>query len=104
MSNSDGMLLHQICRALNMNQTELGEFLGISRRTAQRLAAGRSTFGADGCARVARALHPTNPELAAEVASRGGQTLATLGLFTAPPTPDPRIADGVVYAAAEEMD
>jgi len=102
MANPDGLLLREICKALFMTQADLGAFLGVSRRTAQRIAAGRSSVGADGWAKLAQAIHPRNPPLASEVAARGGQTLATLGLFIA--QPDPRIADGVVYAAAEEMD
>jgi hypothetical protein len=112
MPNTDGALLHEIHVALEMNQRQLGEFLGISKRTAQRVDAGESTLSPDHFTRIARALHGKQPALAARVAKRAGTTLQGLGLAAptqvaavspkAPP-PHPRVAESVVCAAADVM-
>jgi len=123
MSGTDGALLNEITRVIHLNNRELAELLGISRRTMQRVIAHESDLSGPNFAKMARAVHPKNPELAARVAQRAGTTLEALGLVSpspqspspppvAPPVveqpkpapPHPRLADSVVDAAADVMD
>jgi DNA-binding XRE family transcriptional regulator len=92
--------------ALSLNQRSLAEFLGISSRTVQRWDAGRSQPVDAEWHKLARAVHPIDPELAARLAKAGRSSLDELGLGRAAPPPiDVRhLADGVVCAAAESMD
>src|SRR5579863_9959659 len=80
MSNLDGELLFDIHNALPMTQQELADFVGSSKRTIARVSVGRAHLSPDQFMRIARAVHPTNPELAARVAHRAGTTLEALGL------------------------
>jgi hypothetical protein len=101
--------------AIRTTQKELGEKLGISRRTAQRYSEqGVPHFYLE---RLVRLVHPHNRELAGEIAGHAGATLVSLGLETPPaPAPPPAVAappppppadsvvDAVVCAAAEAID
>lgn len=100
--------------ATKTTQKELGEKLGISRRSAQRYAEhGIPQFYLPDLVRL---VHPHDRALAAEIAQYSGETLLSLGLETppAPPAPPPPVAappapsppadgvvDAVVCAAAE---
>ncbi len=111
MPNLD--LVHEASAALHLDQRELGELLGLSTRTIQRLYAGKASFIYIQWQKLARATHPTHPDLAARLAAQGGSSLQALGLVKpAPPAPAPaaplydvqHLADGVVCAAAEAID
>ena len=80
----------------------------MSPRTIQRWIAHRSSPVTTQQLTIARALYPLDPELAAQFAQAGGETLESLGL--APrrllaaakvSVPLRRAVDAVVYAAAE---
>jgi hypothetical protein len=108
--------------ALGTTQKELGEKLGISRRTAQRYS--ESGVPHLYLQTLVRLVHPHNRELAAEIARYSGATLVSLGLESppapapppaavappppAPPPPPPppadSVVDAVVCAAAEAID
>jgi hypothetical protein len=108
--------------ATGLTQQQLGEKLGVSRRTAQRFVGhGVPHYHLQALARL---VHPHDRELAAEIARHAGATLVSLGLEEppppppapapveppppAPPPPPPPPADGVVdavvCAAAESKD
>lgn len=106
-------LVREACDALSLNQRELGELLGLSTRTIQRLYAGKTSFIYIQWQKLARAAYPTHPDLASRLAAQGGSSLQALGLVKpAPPAPAPaaplydvqHLADGVVCAAAEAID
>ena len=112
MGTLDGALLHDADKVLHKNNREMAEFLGISRRTMQRVISGHSSLGGSNFVAIARAVHPTNPQLAARCAQRAGTTLEALGLVAArppagvvvapkPAPPHPRLADSVVTVAAD---
>jgi transcriptional regulator with XRE-family HTH domain len=104
--------------ALGLTQERLGEMLGVSRRTVTRWIARDSCPSNGDLHALARAVHPTNAELAVMLAQEGGQTLESLGILTpAPPVepkelpvPAPRpfpptrlLVESIVCAAAESM-
>ncbi len=114
-------LLLEARQVLNMGQGELGDLVRVSRRTVQRWDALQSTPGASDLGKVAVAVHPHDPNLAARIAARAGTTLEGLGLVQAPAvaTPTPaavapppversaesigHMVDGVVCAAADAL-
>ena len=119
MASLDGAILFDISKVLHKNHREMAEFLGISRRTMQRVISGQSSLSGGHFVAIARAVHPTNPVLAARCAQRAGTTLEALGLVAArstpmagngapeqpkPAPPHPRLADSVVYVAADILD
>jgi hypothetical protein len=105
--------------ALHMSQRELGELMGCSRRTIIRYMSSGAVLVPATWEKLARACHPHDRDLAAELATRAGQTLIGLGLEkppappAAPPAPPPpparpapssrHLVDSVVCAAAEAM-
>jgi hypothetical protein len=105
-------LLFEAQQALSLNQRMVGELLGLSVRTVQRWYARRSSPADFQWHQLAKAVHETNPDLAARLAAEGGSTLQALGLVSASPSPPghpsgcdlAHLADGVVCAAAESMD
>jgi hypothetical protein len=106
-------LVDEACVALSLNQRELGELVGLSTRTIQRLYARRTDFIYIQWQKLARAAYPAHPDLAARLAAQGGSSLQALGLVKpAPPAPAlaaplydvQHLADGVVCAAAEAID
>jgi hypothetical protein len=107
---------------LGKNQREIADLLGVSLRTSQRMAVGRSSLGVNHLRELAGHVYPHDRELAAELAAAGGATLEWLGLV-APPPPQPppmppvqaappppfrpppeQLIDAVVCAAAEAHD
>lgn len=109
MSGSSG-LFYRVHTAMGLNQREIGEFLGYSRRTIVRWMTSHvaGAIDADWC-KMARAVFPKDPELAREAAKVAGETLESLGLVTPPREPvRPPLtvsdrADLAVHAAAEAM-
>jgi hypothetical protein len=91
--------------ALGKSQGEMGELLGVSRRTISRwVARGGGLLPVHGEA-LARALYPVDPELAGHAAKMSKQTLEGLGLAPkAAPAPSPRVARIVLWAAADALD
>jgi DNA-binding XRE family transcriptional regulator len=101
---------------LHMNQRELGEALGLSRRTIQRWDHGHGSPDSLDLAKLAALVHPRDASLAAQIAKAGATTLEKLGLATPappvaavappapPPPPPPHLTDTVVCAAAEALD
>ncbi len=98
-------LYARTCEALRMTQQQFGDLVGVSRRTIIRWGP-HPGLTAPQWAELARAVHPLDRELAAEIAKGLEQTLVSLGLEAPPrpasPAPTPRdLADSVVCAAAE---
>jgi hypothetical protein len=106
-STMDVSLLYEASHCLSLNQHQLGELVGVSVRTVQRMYAGRSDLPPWGWTALARAVHPRDPELAARLAKAGGSRLAELGLVAplqASVLDATHMADSVVCAAAEAID
>jgi len=106
---SDAHLIVRIGRALRLNQRELAERIGVSRRTISRWTARGAVLAPQDVRLLAGLLHPVDPALAADVATTHGQTLESLGLEGAPPAAlaGPAVAlaaDAVVCAAADALD
>jgi len=100
------------CHALGSSQKDLGEKLGVSRRTAQRYS--RSGVPFHLMPDLARLVYPHDDSLASDIARGAGQTLESLGLVKPPPAKPPApppppsppegVVDAVVCAAAEAME
>jgi hypothetical protein len=122
MDDGSLVLLYEVTRLLSLNQRELAQAIDTSYRTVQRIHAGRSHLSRDQWGRLARAVHPKNPELAARIAAWERVTLVDFGIAPPPPRPppaaalpppvaalpparavSPRDADSVVCAAADIM-
>jgi transcriptional regulator with XRE-family HTH domain len=74
--------------ALRMNQRELAELLGISRRTVTRWYANQSSLSVGEVEKIARAVFPVDATLAAGLAAECGKTLESMGLVRhEPPAP-----------------
>jgi hypothetical protein len=107
----DRRALFELARqATRTTQEELGQKLGVSRRTAQRWAG--SEIPSYHLPDLARLVHPHDAALAREIAAAAGMTLEAAGIVPppppAPPPPAPPpphgVVDAVVCAAAEAMD
>ncbi|HLK40364.1 MAG TPA: helix-turn-helix transcriptional regulator [Polyangiaceae bacterium] len=106
MTSALAALFERSRAALGTTQEELGARLGVSRRTAQRWAAGG--IPSYSLADLARLVHPCDESLAREIAVAAGTSLEVLGLepLAAPAAaklPVEAIVDAVVCAAAEAM-
>jgi transcriptional regulator with XRE-family HTH domain len=66
--------------ALGKSQHEIGQLIGVSRRTISRYVSGGGWLTASQAESLTRALHPVDEALARTAASAGGLTLADLGL------------------------
>lgn len=87
--------------ALGLTQAELGEIVGVHKRTIQRWQDGQPSLLPDQAEKLAAALRPVRPDLAEEVLELGRRFAARTGM--APPTL-PATAEEieeVVRAAAE---
>jgi hypothetical protein len=97
-------------QALGTTQEELGERLGVSRRTSQRWSG--SGVPSYYLPELARLVHPHDPVLAGEIAQAAGMTLKAAGIVLPPPPPPAPppapppdgVVDAVVCAAAEAME
>jgi transcriptional regulator with XRE-family HTH domain len=98
-------LFEQARQALGTTQEDLGQRLGVSRRTAQRWAiSGIPSYHLDGLARL---VLPHDRVLAGEIAAAAGTTLEAAGIVQPPPpppAPPDGVVDAVVCAAAEAME
>lgn len=107
MQRSDILLLTvEARRVLLFGQEQLGQLVGVSRRTVQRWDSGRGGPNAEELSRLAIAVHPRDQALAGNLAAAAGTTLERLGLVQPPPPPPavaPRLVDTVVCAAAEAL-
>jgi hypothetical protein len=111
LTHSPWALVREACGVLHLNNRQLGDYLGVSRRTIQRyIRSGQLGYGQH-FHKLAIGVHPTHPELAAKLARAAGTTLEELGLRSSPPksapaTPTARSehADSVVCAAADVLE
>jgi len=106
MPNDLGPLLSEVRRALGLNQLEFAQLIGSSKRTVQRLEAGRSWLYGNEAALAVRALHPKDPALAARLAAFFSITLAAAGIVAAPTQSmaSRGAIDSVLCAAADVLD
>jgi transcriptional regulator with XRE-family HTH domain len=98
-------LVAEAQRTLGLTQAQLGELLGISRRTVIRWSGASSPSQGD-LVKLAKAVFPKDPALADRLARAGGARLHELGLAPppqAPPSPQARenAIASIVCAAAE---
>ncbi len=101
---------HRYKAALGLNQNQLAQLLGASRRTGQRWTRGQSRPAAHQYQQLATLLIDKDREAAAEAAQLGGTTLEALGLAgpskagpavpVFAPAPED-IVDSIVCVAAE---
>jgi hypothetical protein len=106
------VLLTLAQQALGLTQEELGELVGVSRRTVSRWLSDGTVLTDSQGSTLARAVYPANASLAAQIAASGGTTLERLGIVQPPkpveppkpPPPPPRLVEVVVCAAAEALD
>jgi hypothetical protein len=116
-------LVTRATRTLGLLQSDLAKLLGVSRRTVQRVVASSTVPSSEYLHTLARAVHPHDAVLAAELAAEGGQTLEGLGIVRpappqvapspavlSPPEPPPRkppparlMVESIVCAAADTM-
>jgi len=102
--------------AIGSSQRELAQIMGSSYRTVQRMQAGQSDPSEAQMARLAAAVHPRDPKIAAQIAAAVGETLESLGIVARPSPPPasngpalppedlvPLLAEAVVAAAAEVL-
>lgn len=112
-------LLVEAGTVLRMNQRELAEALGVSRRTIVRWTARHTSMNDIDTQRLACLVFPRNAQLAEALALEARTTLERLGLVRpAPPAPPPlpppapsppppplsRLVDIVVCAVADALD
>ena len=94
-------------QALGVSQAGLGELLGASRKTIARRQTHAHQLTPHEITTLTTALYPVDPELAADVAAAGGETLESLGLVVMAPPAAPtapaleHLVDAVVMAAVE---
>jgi DNA-binding XRE family transcriptional regulator len=81
-------LLGDARRALGLNQAQLADLVGSSKRTVQRWETKRGLPSSRDLATLAAHVHPHDAETAADLAAAIGQTLESLGIV-APPAPPP---------------
>jgi DNA-binding XRE family transcriptional regulator len=108
------VLFVRVRTALHLSQQKLGNLLGYSRRTIIRAEQRGKIVLPQTWETLARACHPRDRALAAELAAAAGHTLVSLGLEAPPaasappaaprPAPSSRhMVDSIVCAAAEAM-
>jgi transcriptional regulator with XRE-family HTH domain len=109
-------LVGRVRIALGLTQKQLGEMFQVSMRTAHRWEGGQAYPDVDQVKQLARAVFPTDPRLAADLAREAGTTPQTMGLVPAPmvvpaeaaapvaPRPFPPLAlmiDSILLAAVD---
>ena len=110
MSSTTSLLL-EARRVLGFSQRELGKLLSVTERTVQRWDAQQSDPGHVAMCKVATAVHPLDPALAARIAAHAGTNLEALGVAPSPAPPPVRapapslrsLVDAVVCAAADTL-
>jgi DNA-binding XRE family transcriptional regulator len=86
MPNPPGLLL-EVQRALGLSQREVGELIGVSRRTMVRWNnGGMGPIASEWC-ELARHVYPVDAVLAATLAKQAGETLESLRLVAPPASP-----------------
>jgi len=103
-------LFLRVRTALHLSQQKLGDLIGSSRRTILRAEQRGKIVLPTTWETLARATHPRDRALAAELAAAAGHTLVSLGL-EGPPAPvglptalsSKYLVDSIVCAAAEAM-
>jgi hypothetical protein len=115
----DATLLVEAGKLLQLNQRELAEALGVSRRTIVRWTARATSMNDIDTQQLARLVFPRNVQLAEALALEARTTLERLGLAQPAPTPTPplpppapsppmpplaRLVDIVVCAVADALD
>jgi hypothetical protein len=111
MAEDISVLLIQTRRALHLSQRELGERLGMVKRTMQRWEARGAILLPSHIRILATALYPENPALAARMAAYGHTSLRELGLEVPPPALLPPVAplatsilvDSILCVAADAI-
>jgi hypothetical protein len=109
-------LLDAVRKELILSQAKLGAIIGRERRTVMRWQHGKRRPYPWDWERMARAVHPRNRALAAQLAAAAGQTLVSMGLEAPAPPPAPppaapapagpaprHLVDSIVCAAAEAI-
>ncbi|MHB8417684.1 MAG: helix-turn-helix domain-containing protein [Myxococcales bacterium] len=100
-------LVRQARRELHVwTHPQFARFLGCSTRTVQRHVRFGGVSQESHYHQIIRAVHPTNPALAAQLAAARHVTLEALGVRPPAPPPDPtrrEHADSVVCAAADVL-
>ena len=97
--DSSILLLH--CQdALGLNQRELAEFLGVSRRTILRWHDGGFSPLSSMARKLADAVRPTRPDLADQVMQLGARSDAILGVAPPPAPASAEVIADIVQAAA----
>jgi DNA-binding XRE family transcriptional regulator len=101
--------------ALGISQGQIGEALGVSRRTISRWYRRNPNPSMAQLCTLARLVHPRDAALAAEIAWTASETLESLGLVvppppapvlaepSSPPLPTAHLVDSVVCAASEAL-
>jgi DNA-binding XRE family transcriptional regulator len=74
-------------KQLGLTQSDLAEMFETSRRTITRMTNKKALPTCLQLHALARAVHPVNPALAAQIAAEGNQTLEGLGLVLPAPPP-----------------
>ena len=105
--------------ALGMTQEQMGKLLGVSRRTMSRWSGTIPGVSEQQVYTLARAVHPKDPAIAAELVGHIGHTLESLRIVVPPPPappappppPPPRalppiaaMVESVVCAAADALE
>ena len=95
-------------RALGDSQGQLGQRLGVSRRTISRWTQGTTSPVEADVVQIVRLVFPRDPALAARIALEIGATPESLGLVAPAPArpalPAELVVEGVVCAAADAGD
>jgi hypothetical protein len=90
--------------AVGTKAEAMARHVGSSKRTVERWFAGESHPSDAQIIQLARAVHPRNPTLAAELAAAAGESLVSLGLVHVRPGPShAHLIDAVVCVAAETI-
>jgi transcriptional regulator with XRE-family HTH domain len=97
-------LIFRVRSALTMSQRELGETLGVAKKTVMRWELRRSMPYHGVVEQMARLVYTRDPALAQDLAAAMGGTLASLGIEVVPAPKVPTVehlVDSVLCAAAE---
>jgi DNA-binding XRE family transcriptional regulator len=105
VARPNSKLVSQTRQTMGLSREELGQLIGLSKRTVGRIELGQSAIVAPDLCTLARHVHPRDAGLAEELARAGRSTLSDLGVVP-PAQPVPMahlLIDSVVCAAADAM-